>query len=190
MKVLLPTPGTPDRPMRSDLPLAGSSAFSNSSARARWSARLLSRSVMVLASARRWRGPCPSSNSCSSASSVVSMAVSGRAGRRSAARRLDLFEHFLRAHRDRRARAEDALDAGLVEELVVLLRDHAADEHDDVAATLLLQLVDDRRHQRLVPRGQRADADRVHVVLDCLARALLGRLEQRTDVDVEAEIGE
>ena len=45
--------------MRSDLPLAGSRAFSSSSARARWSARLLSSSVMVLASARRWRGPVP-----------------------------------------------------------------------------------------------------------------------------------
>ena len=40
------------------------------------------------------------------------------------------------------------------------------------------------------PRGQRRHAHRMHVVLDGLARALLRRLEQRADVDVEAEIGE
>ena len=42
----------------------------------------------------------------------------------------------------------------------------------------------------LWPGGERADADRVHVVLDRLARAFLRRLEQRPDVDVEAEVGE
>ena len=45
-------------------------------------------------------------------------------------------------------------------------------------------------HQRLVARRQRADAHRVHVVLDRLARAFLGRLEQRAHVDVEAQVGE
>ena len=39
-------------------------------------------------------------------------------------------------------------------------------------------------------RGLAADADDVHVVLDRVACGLLGRLEQRTDVDVEAEVGE
>jgi hypothetical protein len=48
----------------------------------------------------------------------------------------------------------------------------------------------DGRHQRLVAGGQRADAHRVHVVLDRLARAFLGRLEQRAHVDVEAQVGE
>jgi hypothetical protein len=57
MNVLLPTPGTPDSPMRSERPLDGSRALSNSSARARSSARVLSSSVMVRARARRWRGP-------------------------------------------------------------------------------------------------------------------------------------
>jgi hypothetical protein len=45
------------------------------------------------------------------------------------------------------------------------------------------------RDQRQVARGERADADDVHIVLDGLAGALLGRLEQRADVDVEAEVG-
>ena len=46
------------------------------------------------------------------------------------------------------------------------------------------------RHQRQVPGRQRRHADDVHVVLDRLARGLVGRREQRADVDVEAEVGE
>ena len=46
------------------------------------------------------------------------------------------------------------------------------------------------RHQRQVAGRQRRHADDVHVVLDRLARRLVGRREQRADVDVEAEVGE
>ena len=46
------------------------------------------------------------------------------------------------------------------------------------------------RHQHLVAGRERADADHVDVVLDRLARRLLGRLEQGADVDVEADVGE
>ena len=52
------------------------------------------------------------------------------------------------------------------------------------------QLLDELRHERLVAARLRRDADHVHVVLDRLARDLLGRLEERADVDVEAEVGE
>jgi hypothetical protein len=45
-------------------------------------------------------------------------------------------------------------------------------------------------HQRQVAGGQRADADDMDVVLDRLAGGLLRRLEQRADIDVEAEVGE
>ena len=38
--------------------------------------------------------------------------------------------------------------------------------------------------------GERRHADDMHVVLDRLAGGFLGRLEQGTDIDVEAEIGE
>jgi hypothetical protein len=61
MKVLLPTPGTPLMPRRSAWPLAGSSALSSASARSRWSARVDSSSVMILASARRCAAPAPAS---------------------------------------------------------------------------------------------------------------------------------
>ena len=46
------------------------------------------------------------------------------------------------------------------------------------------------RDQGQVPGGERADADDVHVVVDGLLGRLLRRLEQRADVDVEAQIGE
>ena len=57
-------------------------------------------------------------------------------------------------------------------------------------AALLAQLLDQLGHERLVARGLAADADDVDVVLDRVACRFLGRLEQRADVDVEAEIGE
>ena len=51
--VLLPTPGTPDKPSRSARPVCGNKAVSNSSPCARWSARVDSSRVMALAMARR-----------------------------------------------------------------------------------------------------------------------------------------
>ena len=45
-------------------------------------------------------------------------------------------------------------------------------------------------HERQVAGGERRHADDVHVGLDRLAGDLLGGLEQRADVDVEAEVGE
>ena len=92
--------------------------------------------------------------------------------------------------RDVGAGAEDRGDAGLAELVVVLRRDHAADDHEDVVAALLAQLRDELGHQGLVPGGLARHADDVHVVLDRVARRLFGSLEQRADVDVEAEVGE
>src|SRR6185503_11652001 len=98
---------------------------------------------MVFAIARRCASP-PACNTPSSkawsAGSIIGTSRASLLGERCA----DLLEHVLRAHRDRRARSVDALDAGVVQELVVLLRDHAADEHDDVVGALFLQLLDDR----------------------------------------------
>ena len=58
--------------------------------------------------------------------------------RHAATARADLLQHVLGAGRDRRAGAVDALHAGVVQEVVVLPRNHAADEHDDVVGALLL----------------------------------------------------
>ena len=47
-----------------------------------------------------------------------------------------------------------------------------------------------RGHQRQVPGRQRRHPDHVHVVVGGLARHLVGRGEQRADVDVEADVRE
>ena len=56
-------------------------------------------------------------------------------------------------------------------------------------APSLLQRLDQGRDQGLVAGGLARHADDVDVVLDRLAGGLLGGLEQRADIDVEADIG-
>ena len=85
---------------------------------------------------------------------------------------------------------EHRADACRLQEVVVPGRDHPADHDDDVARTLRGQLFDQLGNERLVAGRLARDADDVHVVLDRIARGFFRRLEQRTDVDVEAEIGE
>ena len=105
-------------------------------------------------------------------------------------RSIKRVQDLLRAHRDHGARAEYARHARLVQAVVILRRNDAADDHQNVLAAELLQLRDHFRHQRLVPAGQAGDAEHVDVVLHRHAGGLARRLEQRTDVDVEAEVGE
>jgi hypothetical protein len=55
------------------------------------------------------------------------------------------------------------------------------------SAPCLRELLDELRHQRLVAGGLARDADHVDVVLDGGAGGFGRGLEQRPDVDVEAE---
>ena len=105
-------------------------------------------------------------------------------------RRLSVSSSSLGGLRDHRARREDRFGARGLERLVVLRRDHAADHHHDVAATVALQLGFQLRHQRQMRAGERRDTEDVHVILDRLARGFGRRREQRPDIDVEADIGE
>ena len=92
----------------------------------------------------------PSSRAWSAGGSIA------RRGVQAAATRLaDLLEHVLRARRDRRAGAVDALDAGVVEEVVVLRGITPPTKTTMSSAPCCLQRLDDRRHQRLVAGGQR-----------------------------------
>ena len=97
---------------------------------------------------------------------------------------LDVGQHLARGDRDLGARAKDRAHANVVEELVVLRRDDAAAHDQHVLGTLLLELLDQRRDQGLVAGGLGRDADHMHIGVDGLASDLLGRLEQRTNVDV------
>ena len=73
---------------------------------------------------------------------------------------------------------------------MVLRRNDPADDDQDVGGALRPQRRDELRHQRLVAGRERGHADDVDVIFDSLARGFLRRLEQRADVDVEAEVGE
>ena len=84
----------------------------------------------------------------------------------------------------------DAGYAALVQEIVILRRNHAAHDHQDVVAAQLFELFDDLRHQRIVARRQRRNTQHVHVVLDGVARHFARRLKQRADIHVEPQIGE
>src|ERR1700730_8044610 len=87
------------------------------------------------------------------------------------------------------ARTEDRADPGLLQEVVVPRRDHAAADDKDVAGAFAFQRLDQRRHQRLVRRRLARHADDVHIILDRLPGSFFRRLEQRPDIDVEADIG-
>src|SRR3954471_14265886 len=128
-KVLLPTPGTPEMPRRKDLPLWGSNSVSSASARARWSPRVDSSSVIALAMARRCAAPGSPVMACARFTAARPHPQPLRRGEGATARNrpcsrlrdclLDLLQHVLGAGWDRGAGAVDALDARVVEELVV-----------------------------------------------------------------------
>ena len=88
-----------------------------------------------------------------------------------------------------RVPGQDGLGAGGVKYVVVLRRMTPPAKTMMSSGTLCLQCLDDLRHQGLVAGGERRAADGVDVVLDGEARGLLRRLEERADVDIEAEVG-
>src|SRR5262245_15266105 len=178
MNVLLPTPGTPLTPMRAAPPVWGSRISSRRCASRWWSARVLSTSVIAFASARR----SPARTAAASAS--VPLRADG------GIHPPDQLEHAARRLGDLRPGAEHRLHAGALEDRPVPGRHDAADRHHDVAGAEALELLDDLRHERLVPARLGGDPDHVHVVLDRLAGDLLRGLEEHPDVDVEAEVGE
>ena len=92
--------------------------------------------------------------------------------------------------RDGRTRTENANDALVVQRLVVAGRDDAPGHDQDVWAAGLTKGFEEARNESQVTGCERADADHVDVVFDGLARHFGGRAEQRTKVDVEAEVGE
>src|SRR5262245_58348645 len=183
-----------------DLPVKGMSHSSSASARTWSSAFALSTNVM--ARARATRSPTRMAFAVSSTSffalSVLRMGggVGGNPVQRKRSNLLrGLWRFGIRAELlheidgrvgDGRARAEDGLGARRMKLGIVLRRDHAADDNHNVAAALRLERLAQSRPEGQVTRGKRRDADDMHVALDRLARGVLGRLEQRPDIDIEA----
>src|SRR5262245_2528820 len=194
MKVLLPAPGTPLTPTRVACPACGRRSSSRRCAASWWSARTLSTSVIAFASARRSRARTAAASASTSAAGGVPAEPLGRGGIRRLSSRFerppDEREDAARRRGNRGAGSEDRLHARPCEEFVVLCRNDPADRDHDVARTEPLELPDHLRDERLVTPRLRGHADHVDVVLDRLARHLLGRLEERAHVDVEAQIGE
>src|SRR5439155_19479498 len=141
---------------------------------------------MALASARR----LPARTSAASASTGTPRLGADRGIRRGSLALADEPQHAARGLGDRRPGPEDRLHARLLEERMVSRRDDTAHDDDDVARARALELADELGHARLVAARLRGDAGHVDVVLHRLARDLLGGLEERADVDVEAEVGE
>jgi hypothetical protein len=82
----------------------------------------------------------------------------------------------------RSARSEHRRDALNLQLVRVVRRDRPADDHEHVVDAVLLQPVEDPRHERHVRTGQDRDADRVRILLDRRLHDLLRRLVQ-TRVD-------
>src|SRR4029079_4182486 len=101
----------------------------------------------------------------------------------------ELLEEIDGSLDDGRSGPEDRLGAGFVERGIILGRDHASHNDNDVAAALLLERLAQRGYQRQVASRKRRHADDMHVILDGLAGGLFRRLEQRTDIDIEAKVG-
>src|SRR5262249_13798039 len=100
----------------------------------------------------------------------------------------DEGKDLARCGRDVGAGPVDGADAGALQLVVVLGRDDAAPDDQNIAAVLIAQGLDEGRDERLVAGGLARDADDMDVVLDRLARALFRGLEERADIDVEADI--
>src|SRR5262245_60788095 len=204
INVDLPDPGTPLTPTLWAPPVCGSSRASISSACCRWSGKVDSTSVIARPSVERSAARTPST--------YASMSIPVTPPppdpfpqpdrRRNGAIWLwksefwgwcslgQLVEQRRRRLGDHRAGREDRRRAGLAQRIDVLRRDHPADDDEDVAAPQFGQRRLQLGHQREVAGRERRHADDVDVRLDRLAGDLGGRLEQRADIDVEAEVGE
>src|SRR5262245_12154553 len=181
ISVLLPTPGAPVMPMRSEPPVCGSNVCNSSSAAVTSAALWLSTSVMPRARA--------AVSPPRIAAARPGMAFT-RDTLRARSRSFEQVEQLDRRLRNHGAGPEHFRSASRAQRGPVLRGNHAADHDEDVAAPLLPEQRDQLGHEGLVRSSQRADAAQVHVVLDRLPGHFVGRLEQRSDVDIEAHVRE
>ncbi len=96
---------------------------------------------------------------------------------------------FAGRFRDCRAGAKDTGGTGGIQFIIILTRNNAAADNDDVVGTELFQLSGQLRHQGFMTGGQTGHADNVHVIFHRHFSRFFRGLEQRTDIDVKAGIG-
>src|SRR5690606_171588 len=97
-------------------------------------------------------------------------------------------QHLACRDRNVGAGAEDGLDTDRLQGVMILRRDDAPADDDDVVAALGLQGLDELGYECLVAGRLRRYPDDVDVVLDGVAGRFLRGLEQRSDVDVETDV--
>ncbi len=102
---------------------------------------------------------------------------------------VERLEKILGGVCDHGARRENCLGTGLHQSVVILRRHHTTDDDHNVAASLFGELGLEFRHESEVRCGERRDAEDMNVVFHRLAGGFRRRREQRTNVDVEAEVG-
>src|SRR5580704_15024829 len=156
MKLDLPTPGTPVMPIRRAWPACGSSRVKMCWASTRWSGRLDSTSV--IARAMSGREPASTASAYRPASPVSLTGAGARAKNRRSSGLVTAgregLDEVIRGVGDDGARAEYGCRAGRAQFVVVLRRDHAADDDHDVRPASLNERVLQRGYQRQVTGGE------------------------------------
>src|SRR5579859_1024145 len=145
--------------------------------------------MRVMARARTTRSPArtPSTYCWSDSRRPPALAAGGVLGTNIARQRV---QDHLRANWDHGSGAKYSGHARLLEIIIVLRRDYSAGVDQNVAAPAPFQLGDYFRHQRLVSAREGRGSQHVDIVFDGHGRGFGRRLEERTHVDIEAEIGE
>ena len=76
----------------------------------------------------------------------------------------------------------------LIEIVVILYRNYAANADHDILTAQLFEFVHQLRQERVMSGSQRAEADHVHVVVHRILRRFFRRLEQRAHIDIPAHV--
>ena len=75
-----------------------------------------------------------------------------------------------------------------MQELVVLRRDDPAYHDEDISRSVCTECRDELRHESFVACCECRHSDDMDVIFDRLLRGFFRSLEQRADVDVEAQV--
>src|SRR4051812_41071157 len=103
---------------------------------------------------------------------------------------LQLFKNLLCRDRNDCAGPEHARRTGLDQKVMVLRRNHAANDNQNVLPAEILQLGNYFRYQSLMSACKCRDSEYMDIILRGHPGHFTRSLKQRTDIDIEADIGE